>query len=153
MADFRYDVPKIVWGDALGNTIIFPGPPDFPKDFPIRQEGSELTQFPSGVVDAWSTGRLYVVQFEVRHIPLTDTNTFGYTATGWQEADGWAAFLDWAWDAGEFDLYPDKDAATSKTCILRRPERGEYDHEGTTGLKRLAPFVAQSADGTAFNWY
>lgn len=151
MSDFRFKVPKIVWGDALGNTIIFPTIPDAPKDFRMREEGSELTRFPSGVVDAWNTGTIYVVKFTVRHIPLTDLTAFGYTATGWQESDGWAAFLDWAWDAGTFELYPDKDAATKKDCTIRAPRNSsEYGHESSTGLKSL-DFEAEAT--SAFNWY
>jgi len=153
VSDFRFNVPKIVWGDALGNTIIFPGPPDTPQDYPEPYDSSEIHRFPSGMVDAWDGGTIYLVEFTVRHVPLTNLTAFGYTATGWQEANGWAAFLAWAWDAGVFDLYPDKDAATKKSCILLKPRSAQYGHEKNTGLKQIPRFVAKSDDDTAFNWY
>lgn len=152
MADFRSKVPKLDWGPSKGNTLVFPSPPDNPRDYPEMEEGSERLRIPSGAMDAWITGTLYVVEFEVRHIPLTDTNEFGYTATGWQGSTGWRAFLESAWDVEEFDLYPDKDAATVEACQLLAPERGQYELEQTTGQKRLT-FRAFSTGGNAFDWY
>lgn len=152
MADFREDIPKIEWGASNGNTLIFPGPPDVPRDYSEPDEGSERERITSGAMDAWITATLYVVELEVRHIPLTDSDVFGFTATGWQGSTGWRAFLESAWDAEDFLIYPDKDGATDKTCRLLKPERGNYDHENETGMKRLR-MRAYATDGTAFDWY
>lgn len=150
MADFRGDTPKITWD---GNTLTFPSAPERPRDYSQPEMGSERKRFPSGALDSWRTGLLYVVEMEVRHIPLTDENQFGFTATGWQGATGWRAFLEHAWDGNSFDLFPDKDSATSETCRLIEPsENRRYELEDTTGLKRIGLKVYSTA-GNAFDWY
>lgn len=134
MASVRGFFFKIVWG---GNTILSAEPLDFPLSHTTPRSGSDKAQAPSGTRDTWITGHDQTLSGDVRRIPGENQVTvYGHTATGWDGATGWAAFLEYARDGGVFTFFPNKDAGTNYTCTLIEP----FDEEPTAernGFRRL----------------
>lgn len=126
--------PAIAWD---GNTLVFAVPADNAVAYSEDREGSDRAEAPSGAVDAWIVGTNEFLELDARWIPTTDETTpYGHTATGWDGATGWGAFLRYARDAGTFDFQPDKDTpGTSFTCVLVDPPKPSLEEDGTRKIR------------------
>jgi hypothetical protein len=107
MADWIERTPRIVWGDDLDKVLDFGQPFDNPHAYDLPGEGSEQARTPAGAVSAWLRPRMYFLEGEARNVPGFRSSASGQPATGWFDADGFAAFLRWAQDGNAFYLYPD----------------------------------------------
>ena len=134
MTDFRAKRPKILWGSGFANTLSFGYPLDNVVAGDEPRAGSSVDQAPSGVEDAWTVGTDYVLSADVRYIPQADT--VSPTATGWDGATGFRAFLAWARDKNLVRFYPDKDAGTFIDSYLVDPMTGQGSLE-EDGTKRV----------------
>jgi len=149
MASVRGFFFKIVWD---GNTLLSPEPLDFALSHTNVREGSERAKAPSGTRDSWITGHDQTLAGEVRRIPGEDEVTvYGHTATGWDGATGWAAFLEYARDGGTFTFFPNKDAGTVYTCSLIQPFEENPTSE-SNGYRRLS-LVIEDTSGTRIIGY
>jgi len=142
------EVPKIVWGDALENTITFPGPLYNAIAYPEAARGSEWAETPAGVVDAWLVGQHEILEGDVRFLPTSDASG----VTGWDGPSGWRAFLVWAWAGKVFRFYPSAGGGTFVQATLRAP-RGSaapaVEDDGTKSIRLV--LVAQP--GESFGGY
>lgn len=90
----------------------------------VPREGSEFAQAPSGVEDAWITGRDYVFDAEIRFIPdKPSTSPDRGVVAG---PNSWQAFLDYCRDKNDFRFVPNvntPDFYVDK-CYLVEPLRG-----------------------------
>jgi len=101
-------ISKLLWGAGFENELRIGFPLfDLVTDREER-EGSEHIQAPSGVEDAWITGRDYVIDAEVRWIP--DGPGTAPVQTQLSGAVSWQAFLDYARDANALRFIPDDTA-------------------------------------------
>lgn len=150
MASVRGKFPKIVWN---GNTILFGVPLDQAVAFSRPSPGSERARAASGVRDAWLTGIDQILRGAVRWIPGEDeTCPYGHTATGWDGATGWRAFLEYAWEGNAFAFYPDKDVGTNYVMYLNKPDEEPPTLEESP-YRRLDVFELEDADGTVIVGY
>jgi len=126
--------PAFLWGTtssggaAYGKTLTLGYPLyDVVTDREPR-EGSEWLQAPSGVEDAWITGRDYVMTCAVRWVPdsTSAVPSRSAVAAAPAQADAWQNFLDYCRDKNPFRFCPDA-ALTTKyvdACYLVEPMRG-----------------------------
>src|SRR5205809_2501504 len=131
---------RILWGTGYENQLVIADPLyDLVSDREPR-DGSEWAQAPSGVEDAWITGRDYVLSGEARFLP---DGAGG--ATPVSGALSWQAFLDWARDKNTFRFVPDQAHLDFyvDSCYLVEPLRGF----GSLGadIKRKVPFKFRNA--------
>jgi len=149
MASVRGYFFKIVWG---AKTILSAEPLDFPVASTTPRAGSDRTQAPAGTRDFWITGHDQTLTGGVRRVPGEDLATqYGHTATGWDGASGWAAFLEYARDGGAFTFFPNKDAGTNYTCYLLEPF-SETPSPEKNGDRRF-DLSLETTDGAPFLGY
>lgn len=135
MPNYRIAYPKITWGASLANTLNVGYWLDNVSAWSEPRAGSEQVQAPSGVEDAWTVGRDYLLQADLAWIPGADTAS--PVATGWDGTTGVRAWLEWAQDKNVFRFFPDAtDATTHFDCYLVDPMQGAPNAEpdGTTRL-------------------
>lgn len=90
----------------------------------VPREGSEFAQAPSGVEDAWITGRDYVFEGEFRFIPdKPSTSPERSVVAG---PNSWQAFLDYCRDKNDFRFVPNVNTPDFyvEKCYLVEPLRG-----------------------------
>lgn len=123
--------PAIVWGDALDKTILFGYPLDESMSYGLPREGSEQVQGSSGVEDGWDEGTDFYLDGVARYIPRETGNTpEGFSATGWEDANGWDAFLNWARTGKAFRWCFDRgDLGTYVASYLVAPRDGPPELE------------------------
>jgi hypothetical protein len=119
MTDLRLKLAKILWGPAFANTLNIGYPFDNFASGSTPRDGSEQTQAPSGVEDAWTIGTDYLLDVVARYIP--QVNTGSPVATGWDGATGFRAFLEWARDKNLVRLYGDAAGGAFIDCYLVDP--------------------------------
>ena len=85
----------------------------------------------------------------MRHIPTSDVGS----VDGWDGSTGWRAFLEWAWEANQFDFYPDKDVGTNWACYLEEPRGGAPSLEPTTARRRLRLVIRSVSSSDPFTGY
>lgn len=137
--------PVILWGDALDKYVYCGYPLDEAVSYGLPREGSEQVQGSSGVEDGWDEGTDYYLAGSARHIPREGANTpEGVFATGWEDADGWDAFLAWARTGKEFRWIFDRNTlGTYQLSYLVEPRSGPPDLEQSF-LRRL-PLIIRNA--------
>ena len=147
MADYRAKRPKILWGAAFANTLSFGYPLDNVVAGDEPRAGFAVDQAPSGVEDSWDNGTDYVLSADVRYIPQADT--VSPTATGWDGATGFRAFVQWARKKNLVRFYPDKDAGTFIDSYLVEPMTGqpELEEDGTRRLRLKLRNASTAYDG------
>lgn len=141
--------PKIVWDVGFTKTLTI-GFFDNQRSWPVDAPGTERVNVLT-VMDAWTTGTHQLLAGTVRWIP-TASETVPRVNTGWDAANGWAAFLFWARNGNAFRWFADKDGAGFVTSFLVQPiEQAEPQLE-SNGTRRLE-LVIRSTDGTAYAGY
>src|SRR5437879_2415306 len=105
--NYRLVPPVIRWGSPnLQNAIYFPFPMDSVFSGSEPRAGSEQDEWASGVRDAWTLGRNYILQGTHRWIAQSDT-LFYPRCTGWDGALGIRAALEYLQDMNSFSWHPD----------------------------------------------
>ena len=107
-------IGTIRWGAASSgrhyeNELLLGYAPFAPVDDRPPRAGSEWVQAPSGVEDAWITGRDYELSCEVRFIPddpAGSTTVPGTVRSPVAGPNSWMQFLDYARDKNTFRLCP-----------------------------------------------
>jgi hypothetical protein len=113
-------IPKFTWGAGYANTLDVQYPLFDALTYSEPTPESEWADAPSGVREAWITGRFEFLRATVRYVaPGTIVG-----ATGWDGATGWGAFLAWAQEANIVRFYADKDVGTYVECYLVEPTSG-----------------------------
>lgn len=154
MPDYLAKRVRIVWGDALDKTLNVGYPLDDPMSYPVPRDGFDSVQGTSGVEDAWVAGEDQYLEGTARWIPRDDGNTDeGNPATGWDGANGFAAFLSWARGKRVFRFYPDLVGAplVYYSMYLREPmaEKPEFEDNWT----RRVRLVMRTSDGAVVTGY
>lgn len=128
-----FRIPQITWEGSFANTLNFGYPLNSVVAESKDRQGSERVQFVSGIEDAFITGTDFHLRFEARWIPVTSGSTpAGNSISGWDEADGVDAFLQWARQTNQFRFIPDKDDAG--TFILSTLVNASVDKDDAQGL-------------------
>lgn len=144
------DVPAITWDTGFTKQIDIGYPLLNTTSYSQPAPGSEFVRTPGGVTDAWVTGDDQILEGDVSFVPPSDaTNP---VRSGWDAADGWRAFFEWARRGNIFRFIPDKDTpGTYITCYLVEPMGGatgtEIDGTRTFRIK------IRSSDGSSFDGY
>lgn len=142
---YRGVLPKITWGAAFANTIVFARPLDDPVSWPEPVDAS-ATPCKNGEEDGWTHGDRWFLSGRVRRVPRVDTAG----VTGWEGATGWDAFLAWARDEQAARFYPDAAGGTFFLVYVLQPEAG---HEEEISRHRQFELVLQSADNAEIAGY
>lgn len=129
-------ISRIAWGATFTNSLTLGYPIDNIVTWSQPREGSEYVRSPAGGEDAWDEGTDYYLAGDVRWIPTSDTTT--PAAKGWDGADGWRAFLEWARQKNAIRFYADTVGAptTYITSYLAEPMSGPPDIE-SDGTRKL----------------
>lgn len=150
MPNYTNAVPRITWGAAFANSLVFYGKLDRAGSMPRSKVDDE---FPDVGVDGGAVGASYGEEYcliaTVRRIPRVDTGGI----TGWEGATGWNAFLYWAKDANAFRfIYDQSSLGVYTLCYLVEPRRGPYGEE-VNRYKQIEGFTIRRADGLPFEGY
>lgn len=145
---YRGATPRITWGAAFANSLVFDRALDRARTYPVDIEGNERADAADGGASGWTLGERYVLAGTVRRIPRVDTGG----VTGWEGATGWDAFLAWAWDANAFRFIPDQSAlGTYWLCRLVAP-LDEPPGEEPNRMK-MVELIIRKDDNTVFEGY
>lgn len=122
---------KLLWGVSSSgstphyeNELLLGYPPyDWITDRVVR-EGSEFVQGPSGVEDAWITGRDFTFEGEFRFIPDKPSTAPDRSVVA--GPNSWQAFLDYCRDKNDFRFVPYSSLPDFyvEKCYLVEPIRG-----------------------------
>lgn len=149
MALFR--IPMIHW-DTGPNVLEFGYPIDAAVAWDEPLEGSNLIVAPSGVRDGWIVRDEPRLAGTVRWIPTDNIADTGHAPfSGWDSANGWAAFLSFARKGNSFLFFPDRTLGTSISSYLVSPFSGEpgQAQDGTRTLR----LVIASDSATKYTGY
>lgn len=101
---------RFVWGDQYDQIVDVAGGLDEALAYPLPRDGSDWAIGTAGDALAWRTGTDYYLEGKARFIP-TDGSTlgtmYGVRHTGWDEANGWRAMLEWARWKNPLRFFPD----------------------------------------------
>lgn len=111
-----YRIPKITFGSSYTGTLTIGYPLDNAIAYSKNREGTEYVQSPSGVEDAWVVGTDFMLTGDIRWIPTSAS--ISPSQSGWDDVQGWRAFLEDARAKNEFRWYPDRSLAPYHTCYL-----------------------------------
>ncbi len=132
-------IVQIGWGTNNENVLNFGYAPRDVRFGRRPRPGSRRDRAPSGVEDAWITGRDYVLAGDFAWIPASPKT--GPVQTPWGGPAGVQAFLDWCHDGNTFRLRPDASLPewTIDGCRLVSPglDDGEAQTVETDATWRL----------------
>lgn len=106
--------------------------------------GSEKEQYVSGEQDAWTTGRMYTLDIDLRYVP-TDVTT-NPPQTGFEDVDGVKDFFESMQDANQCRFYPDASGSYFVLSYLDAPymEAPTLEPDGTRRWHLTLTNVSQS---------
>jgi len=143
-------IPAFTWGAAFANTLNIGYPLDNPLAYDKPRDGSEQRRA-GATVDAWITGTDEILEGDIRYIP--GSNTTNPTATGYDGATGFKAFLEWMRDGNAGRFIPDKDTpGTYHTVYLLEPFSNSPQPEGD-GTYRVRIVILDNGSTGAFTGY
>lgn len=153
-ADFWWDGLWLVAPGAadpgdLG--LLFPGPLRAARSWTAPSPGADAVLYPSGAEDAWIDVEDAFLEGTVALIPAEDTAYAIGPVTGWNAANGWQRFLEWARRGNTFTFYRDADdAASGLECYLVQPTS---EPAIDAALFRRFTLQLRSATGARFTGY
>lgn len=142
-------VPKITWGAAFANTLVFAQPLDDALSYGEPVEAL-IEPAKNGDADGWVLGtglqREYLRGI-VHRIPRVATAGI----TGWEGATGWDAFLAWAREPNAFRFFPNAASGTFRLSYLEAPIDEGHNEEITR--HRSIELIIAAADDLPFTGY